>query len=193
MLAIVFLTIILSLITALLMFAFASSQNVRTYRQERIRRYAADGAMSAAVQRLRVTPTLGTTSSTCLRFPITDTIAGGPSNTSITAGSVLLVTCDPVAGTPTVDVDGGQAPRDVIITVRCFYNPSTTNGPNKRLSCGDSGTAMVLGTARVRFEIDYGITPTSTVSASNCADPDCTVANNRAVVPKIVTWSTKAG
>lgn len=190
MVAVAFLTIVMTLVTALLYFAMAGSTSVRSYRQERVRRYAADGALNAAVQRLKVTPTLGTTAGSCLTFTITEDLAGGEVYPMVAAGSSLTVDCAPtVPGAPLIDGDQGQAPRDVLLTVTCTFNPASV-GPDQPLSCGSGGSTMVLGRARVRFEIDYGIV--ASVANGNCNDPaNCTAATNRAVVPKIISWSTK--
>jgi hypothetical protein len=190
-LALVFVTVVLTLAVSLLTLAYTGSTSLRAFRIERTRRYAADGALQSAVQYVKQDPTLGQTtgSGTCsLTYPIVQgSGAGEPA--LVAASSTLTVTCEATPGTTSggVDVDGGQRIRDVTFTVTCRGDPPGVKGV---LSCdSSSSTTTVLGRARVRYEIDYELVP----SGSTCAPSvtECSAHNARAVVPKVVTWSLK--
>ncbi len=189
-LAIAFLTVILTLAVSLLTLAYTGSTSLRNFRIERARRYAADGALQSAVQMVKKDPTLGQTtgSPTCqMTFPIVeDTSAGALS--VVSAGSYVTVSCAATTGVVSggVDVDQGQRARDVTFTVTCQGTPPARN---QKLVCGGSGPTTVLARARVRYEIDYGLVPTGATCAPSATD--CVAHNARAVVPKVLTWSLK--
>lgn len=190
-LALAFLTIILTLTVALFGLANAGAASLRHFRLERTRRYNADAALQATVQRVKDTPTLGVTSGANCNwsFPMQEDIAGGLAQRVITPGSTLTVTCAATAGVTSggADVDGGQALRDVTIEVAC--NNTAAPAAHASLTCGAGGNSTVIARARVRFEVDYGIVP----AAPDCGPTValCSASTVRAVVPKVVYWSIK--
>lgn len=214
-LALAFLTVMLALSWSLIELSYAGSSSLRSYRLERTRRYAADSALQAAIQMVKLNPALGVSGSSTpcgMSYAIQEDTAGGVRLRAFTPGSVLAVTCSPTPGVSNSGVrelderlepTGGQMARDITFTVTCRYSPSSD--PKATLTCGSGGDTQTLGRARVRFDIDYGIVPTR----PNCGpynpnveppvDPNdpiqnpCTASSIRAVVPKIVYWSLKGG
>lgn len=199
-LAMAFVFVIVIIAWALTDLAYTGSSSLRAYRLERERRYAADGAMQAAVQMARLNTQLGISTSppACsMTMPINEDTAGGATIQVFTAGSTLSVSCFATPGvTNSGDIDpdeGGQLTRDVSFTVSCNYNPPMP--AHGTLTCGSGSSTLLLGRARVRYDIDYGIVPT----LPNCGpmDPNfplvnlCRASTVRAVVPKIVYWSLK--
>lgn len=189
-LAIAFVTVILTLAVSLLTLAYTGSSSLRAFRIERAQRNAADAAMQSAVHMVRKDPTLGQTtgSPTCsMTYPMVETTSGGELSV-VAAGSFVTVTCEATAGSTSggVDVDFGQRTRDVTFTVTCLGSPP---GPRQKLSCGSSGATQVLARARVRYEIDYSLVPSGATCAPSTTD--CIAHNARAVVPKVLTWSLK--
>ena len=99
-----------------------------------------------------------------MEYPITGASLPDPKQLFL-IGSRLLVTCEETPGTPAssggLDGNGRQLYRDVTFTVTCDFDP--LNPPEDALDCtpGNPST-MVLGTARVRYEVDPGYTPLDT-------------------------------
>jgi len=189
-LALAFLTIILTLTVALFGLANAGAASLRHFRFERVRRYNADAALQATVQWLKDTPTMGVTGGpTCGMNYAMQESTGGFAQPVLATGSYLTVSCAATSGVTSggADGDGGQAGRDVTIEVRC--NSAAPPGPHGNLVCNTGAKSTVLARARVRFDIDYGITPT----APNCGPTValCSASTVRAVVPKVVYWSIK--
>ena len=178
-LALVFITVIGTMAVGLLSFAFAGSRALSAYRLERTRRYAADSALQVAVHRLSqpANAALGVspTPVQCARFPIPQDVTAGNLEDVVTANAYVTVWCSTTPNVPVdvIDLDGGQAPRDITMEVRCnTASGSTVTGT--KLACGSGANATVIGKARVRFENDY-------------AQP----ANARALVPKILSWQIR--
>lgn len=212
-LALAFLTVILALAVGLLGMAHTGSASLRAYRLERHRRYAADAALQSAAQYVRQDPSLGVSASPpacAMNYTVQEDTASGGALQVFTVGSVLNVSCGATpgvtdSGARELDLrgepTGGQGPRDVTFVVSCTYNTIPAKGT---LACGSGSNTLVLGRARVRYDIDFGITPTR----PNCGpyddsyvppvDPNgpgnlCTASSVRAVVPKIVFWNIKGG
>ena len=178
LLALAFLTVIGALAVSLLSFAYAGSSALTSYRVERTRRYTADSALQTAVQRVKTETTLGISSTAaspeiCARYDIPQDISEGNITDVVGTDAFVTVECYATPGVPAdfFDLDGGQAPRDVTFRVLCRAPGSIV--VDRQLVCGASGDAVEIGTARVRFENDYSLVPIT----------------ERAVVPKVVSWS----
>jgi hypothetical protein len=94
----------------------------------------------------------------------------------VDSGSKIIVRCFATPDLPIqiVDVDGGQAPRDVTFEAICVN--AGTILVNRKLSCGKTGSInTVIGRARIRYENNYDQTKYPIAS--------------RAVVPKILGWT----
>lgn len=220
-LALAFITIVLALAVGVLSLAFTGSSSLRAYRMERHRRYATDAAMQSAVQYVRQNPLIGVSGASppaCgMNYLVQEDAASGGAIQVFTAGSVLNVTCGATpgqdsgvreTGDPRTAPNGGQGPRDVTFTVSCSYNTIPAKGT---LTCASGGAnTLLLGRARVRYDVDYGIDPKVPVGGGllcgpfdDAVDPAptnpdgpgnlCTASWVRAVVPKIVYWSLKGG
>lgn len=222
LLALAFLTVVLTLVVALFGLSHTGSASLRHFRFERVRRYNADAALQAAVQYVKQNPRVGEGTGTgaltqCLTYDMQEDVSGntgaGEIQSVLTPGSTLRVYCGAtngvssgITGYPSsgFDTDQGQPPRDVTIEVRCTGNPPTPRG---RLTCGSTGsTTTVLARARVRFDVDWGITPTAPDCGPIDLNPllpdgvtpnphflvnDCYASTARAVVPKVVYWSIR--
>ncbi|MGN6693259.1 MAG: hypothetical protein ACTHN0_03705 [Aquihabitans sp.] len=183
-LALVFLTVIGLLTAALLSYAYTGTKTLTAYRLERTRRYAADSALVSTVFRLsqKTYALEGTNASMtqCGRIPISQYApAGGGTVDVVVSGSYVTVWCQATPDVPTdnFDTDGGQAPRDITMEVRCNYSTSMVVS-NRKLNCGAGSGSTVIGRARVRFEVDY----------DNASGVDKT---KRAVVPKVLSWQIR--
>ncbi|MEZ5202993.1 MAG: hypothetical protein R2701_01000 [Acidimicrobiales bacterium] len=187
-LVLVFTIVVAMLAVSLLTLAWTGSTSLRAFKIERSRRYAADGALQSAVQMVKTNATLGQTSGSpacSMTFPIAE--ATGANITSVVAaGSYVTVSCAATTGVTSggLDSDSGQRTRDVTFTVTC---QGALPGNKGTLTCGNTGPVRVIGRARVRYEIDFGLTP----SGSTCSPSvsQCWAHNARAVVPKVLEWS----
>lgn len=182
-LALVFLTVIGLLTGVLLGYAYTGTKSLAAYRLERTRRYAADSAMQSTVFRLsqkaNATEGTGASMAQCGRLGISQFgTNGGGAVDVVVPNSYVTVWCQatPGAQIDVVDLDGGQAPRDITMEVRCNY--PTAMVVDKKLDCTGGSGSTVIGRARVRFENDY----------DNAAGYDI---NKRAVVPKILSWQIR--
>jgi hypothetical protein len=200
MLALVFVIVVFTIITGVLTYAFGAGRSVEVYERDQALHYAADAALEAAVQMVKIKTYLGQTdplppyvpaaplgSSCALALPI----PSPPTSTPPSAASLshvhdpglvfastarLNVTCNP---TPTVTSGGyepqaagaGQLTRDVTFEVVCLLPPTVRW--DRPLACGTPNTnPLVLARARVRYDIDPGHgTPAQ-----------------RARVPKVISW-----
>jgi hypothetical protein len=163
-----------------LLFGYAqtSSRTVQSYRVDRSLRYAADGALEAAVVMVQGDPTLATNTSTkaCrLKFDIGESASS--TRIGFKAASFLWVACAATPNTASGNVDPadqGQLARDVTFTVRCGPRSITTVAPKGLLDCtSSSATSSTVAQARVRFEVD-----------NSSGVP----LNARAIVPKVLSW-----
>lgn len=185
-LAMVFVTVVMVMTLALLAFAEAGSSATVSFKAERSRRYAVDGALQSAINMLRTQPTMGISGSGAtpcrLQYDIPAESAAEESKV-VWPGAYLVVQCaatDPakVPNAPATsggtDASGIALPRDVTFTVTCNSGDDAypTDPPGQYLSCGSGTTSVVLATVRVRYEVDSSITP----------------AASSAVVPKIISW-----
>lgn len=164
--ALVFITVLFSLIAVLFGFSLTATRTITTYRLDRTLRYAADGALEVGIGVVQQNPALGVgeTPVPCGLLPVS------PDPTQVTAeGSVLRIQCQATPGASPV---GGE--RDVTFTVICDA-PDVGPDRNEPYPCiaGPQTNERVLARARVRFEVDPGAGPPT----------------ERAVVPKIVTWT----
>ena len=183
-LALVFLTVIGTMTAFLLSYAFTGTRSLGAYRLERTRRYAADSAMQATINRLTLpanaTAGTGASMAQCGRYAIPQDVSAGNVQSVVAANAYVTVWCQATPGVPidVIDLDGGQAPRDITMEVRC----NTASGQSvvdKKLVCGAGGTAKVIGRARVRFENDYD----NSVGADKF---------KRAVIPKVLSWQIRS-
>ncbi|HEX2577892.1 MAG TPA: hypothetical protein VHK88_16205 [Aquihabitans sp.] len=156
-----FMVMILVVVLALFGMAKTQTASTRNYRQERALRYAADGALDAAIQWVKVTPTLGTASgSGCdMKYDVAHDDAGGTVSAPMASGSFLEVSCTATPGTTGSGAvaNGEQAARDVTFTVYCSKNAAP--GPRDPLACKNNAgisAPRVVGQARVRYDVDYG-------------------------------------
>lgn len=203
-LALAFLIVVLALAWGLIEMSYTGSASLRAYRLERSRRYAADSALQAGIQMLKSDATLGTVDDPLcsMTYLVQENAPTGEVIRVFSTGSTLSVSCEAVAGSDSggIDSDGGQKAREVILRVSCQYEPPI---PAKgTLYCGSGSKSLVLGVARVRFDVDYGvpIDPTGTKDPAVCGPDDpnthenlCLASKVRAVVPKIIQWSLKGG
>lgn len=165
LMALVFIFVIFAVITGLLGFAFSANKTTRNYRLDRALHYEADAALEEAVQMVRDNHTLGVGSTACSLQHVLDE----PSDLFL--ASYLDVKCYVTpsnASAGALDADGAQTTRDVTFEVSCDAASSLPGDP---LDCS-GGSVILLGTARVRFEVDPG-------------HPE---KAKRARVPKIVSW-----
>ena len=201
-LALAFVTVVLALAVGLLSLAYTGSSTLRAYRPQQNPLIGVSGASP---------PACG------MNYLVQEDTASGGAIQVFTPGSVLNVTCGATpgqdsgvreTGDPRTAPNGGQGPRDVTFTVSCSYNTIPARGT---LTCASGGAnTLLLGRARVRYDIDYGIDPKVPVGGGlQCGpfddavdpaptNPDgpgnlCTASWVRAVVPKIVYWSIKGG
>lgn len=206
--------VILALSWSLIELSYTGSASLRTYRHERVRRYSADSALQAAIQMVKGDPSLGVSgsSSSCgMTYAVQQDTAGGAALQVFDENSVLKVSCVPTPGVTNSGIrepderggpTGGQLARDVTFTVTC---EEVASSKPFKLACRSGGSSRTLATARVRFDIDYGVVPTrpncgpyspNVDPPINPMDPiqnPCTASSVRAVVPKIVYWSLKGG
>jgi hypothetical protein len=182
--ALVFLIVVSIVLTGVLGFAFAASRNVTAYERDEALRNAADAALESAVQLVKVNPELGITKTLpntptpgdCAMMLRVDGATDGntvfdPANV-FSATARLHVLCEVTPGVALsgeVDGDGNQGLRDVTFRVVCRTPASSTGDV---MDCGGGSNEVVLGRARVRFDVDPGHTP----------------ASERARVPKVITW-----
>lgn len=180
-LAMLVVTVVMVLTVGLLAFAEIGSRSSVSFQMERQRRYAVDGALQSGINMVRTHPNMGVTTNpdTCV---MEYTVPGDPK--TIYPGTYLVVECaatnPAAAGAPAesggTDTDGGQRARDVTFTVSCDSgSPAYPTKPLRTLSCGSGGEREVLAKVRVRYEIDYSVTP----------------ASERAVVPKVISWELR--
>jgi len=207
-LALAFMIGILVTTTALLGFATTSSRALRTYRQERAIRYAADSALESGIALLShdttraSCPTSGpptngpcqneTTDSCNLQIPV----AEDPNQHTLVPGSFLTLKClaNPNANNQTsksgaFDGDGSQNPRDVLFTVVCSPTPpaAVPTTPDSLLyKCGNgTDPDRIVARARVQYQIDFTY---NCITASQC--PSGKLASIRARVPQIIYWNS---
>lgn len=175
LLALVFVTVVMSLTVVLLAFAKAGNTAVHAYKVERTRRYAVDGALQSAIQMAAKNPAIGrsTAPASCDMLFL---VQGSPRQ--VVGGSYLVVTCaatpSTVSGSSTTGnvVGGQQTARDVTFNVGCYRNgPAVKN----KIDCSSGTLVSTLASARVRYEIDYSVTDQT----------------QWAIVPKIVTWEVR--
>lgn len=196
LLALAFITIVMVLTIALLGLAKTENSALRSYRTERVRRYAVDGALQEAIQFMKQNPKYGTDTSTdlChLEHPVKDDLRGGAAGIFPVASDnvVYYITVDCYAtkianvDSGAIGSDGGQDARDVTFEVKCSHEPNTPV-PVGLIQCGSGTEEIVLARARIRFDVDYSIPPTS----PDC-NPGCTASTARAVVPKVISWSVR--
>lgn len=175
LLALVFVTTVMSLTVVLLGFAKAGNTAVHAYKVERTRRYAVDGALQSAIQLVAKNPGMGraTSPDPCDMLFL---VQGSPRQ--VVGGSYLVVSC---AATPatvsgsssTGNLAGGQQnARDVTFRVSC-YAPAVA--ATDKIDCASGTVVSELASARVRYEIDYSVTNQT----------------QWAIVPKIVTWEVR--
>ncbi len=169
-LALAFITIVLALAVG---HAWAcrgpARRSLRAYRLERHRRYAADAAMQSAVQYVRQNPLIGVSGASppaCgMNYTVQEDTASGGAIQVFTPGSVLNVTCGPPPASGLRGPRDGRRPRTARQrrpgpTRRDLHGQSapTTPSPAKgTLTCGSGSNTLVLGRARVRYDIDFGI------------------------------------
>jgi hypothetical protein len=183
LLAFVMIFVIFVIITGVLSLGFTAARTVKTYDRDRALHYSADAALEVAVQMVRNNKSMGETSYSglCeLTYTQSGTSTSPPDPKNIFApGARLLVECGTTPGIATtsggLDPNGRQRYRDVTFTVSCHYN--SLDPPDQPLDCQpfSNPDVMVLGTARVRYEVDPGYTP----------------ANAAARIPKIVSWQVE--
>lgn len=204
LLALLFLGVILTLVTVLLLGARTSAQSVQGFRDDRTLRYGADGALEATIEMLHYNPQLAMSLTTpvaipnCLQVPLID---GNPpgNRATVTSGSYLQVSCISVANasagatqaTPTssatgYDVDGNELAREVLLTVTCASTVAPTSVGGK-IDCQNGASPRTLASARVRFDIDPGNTTNNLVTCPS-GITSTTVCNQWADVSKIVSW-----
>jgi len=176
--AVLFVTVIFSLVIALLGFAQVGSRTNRAYQGERTNRTAVESAMNAGIQYLAINPTLGVYGSTdtCrVQVSIEGTVKIVIGNAYYTMECAATT---PSAGGATSDsgkvVGGVQNPRDVTITILCG-NDSANPVQVGYSSCG-TGVTRPVATARVRFDRDTS----STVPQDKSA-----------IIPKILSWELR--
>ncbi|WP_421117906.1 hypothetical protein ACE2AJ_10745 [Aquihabitans daechungensis] len=178
LIAVAFVTVIFSLVIALLGFAQVGARSNRAYKGERTNRSSVEGAMNAGIQYLAINPTLGVSGSTdTCRVQVS--IEG---DVRIVVGNAYY-TMECAATTPSTGgasadsgkvVDGVQVPRDVTIRILCG-NDSANPVRVGYSSCG-TGVTRLVATARVRFDRDT--TPN--------IPPD-----KSAIIPKILNWELR--
>lgn len=202
LLALAFITIVMVLTVALLGLAKTENAALRSYRTERVRRYNVDSALQEAIQMVKLYPKMGVegTASTdpChMEHGVRDELLGGGGASGIfdVTQSAGYITVECTATPPAVsgitsgatDSDGGQGARDVTFEVRCNYLAGDPV-PNGQISCGSGSAYKVLARARVRYDIDYSVTPV----APNCnTGSGCTASTVRAIIPKVISWSLR--
>lgn len=176
--AVLFMTVIMSLTVGLLGFAQVGARSHRAYKVERTNRYAIDSAINAGIQFLATNPDMGSSGGTGYCH-IQVNIAG--EDRVMVNGAYYTMDCAPTtpsSGGALSDsgkvVDGVQNPRDVTITISCGNDASNPIRPGKAF-CG-TGTNVTVATARVRFDRDSspGIDPTKS-----------------AIVPKVLSWEIR--
>lgn len=187
LLSLAFIIVIMVLAVGLLGITRTGNASLRAYELERTRRYSVNSALETSVQMVKQRPDLGVTATPLpcgLEYEVTgeQRVIGPDGNGS----AYLYVVCSAtdvdgaVSGGP--DSDGGQAPRDVTFEVRCATDPVSNPPQAGFIVCGSGGDYAVLGTARVRYEVDIkGIEP----PAGSTASPE------RAVVPKVISWEVR--
>lgn len=165
-LVLAFLVVTLVVVTSLFGMANAGTTSLKTYREDRTFRYAADSALEVGVRYLQENPSRARTSpNDCdgLQVPIAE-----GNDPLFAPNSRLYVTCAPIPG---YDSSGGNA-RYVTLTATC--RTRVPNPPRRDpLDCASSGgTNIVVGQAQVRFDLD----------------PRIEEAEDQSVVPKIISW-----
>jgi hypothetical protein len=176
--ALLFVTVIMSLTVGLLGFAQVGSRSNRAYKVERTNRYSVEAALNAGIQYLVLNPTVGASGSpdTChVQVDIEGDVK------VVIGGAYFTMDCEatrPSTGgaSPTSGqvVDGVQSPRDVTLTIKCGNdgaNPVQVGWAD----CG-TGTTVDVAVARVRFDRDTSPAIDKTKSA---------------IVPKILSWELR--
>lgn len=169
----VIMTVVMVIAAGLFSFAIASTTSLKTYKEDRTLRYAADGALEFGIANVTADSTLGVTDGTGCAWtvPVEGRV---PGDVTMSSGSTLRVTCTPYIVSTGADSDGGQKIRYVEFKVTCFNPIAATRAVNGKPECsGTSGASRVLATAKVRYDFDTR----STVDVTK-----------RAVVPKILGW-----
>lgn len=174
-LALVFVTAVMTLTIVLLAFAKTGNTAVNSYKVERTRRYAVDGALQSAIQLVAKNPAMGraTSPDPCDMLFL---VQGSPRQ--VVGGSYLVTSCAAtpaaVSGSSTTGnvVGGQQNARDVTFTVSCYAPAVAAKG---KIDCASGSVVSTLASARVRYEIDYSVTNQT----------------QWAIVPKIVTWEVR--
>jgi hypothetical protein len=183
-LALAFLFVILTLTTVLAGQSFTTTVSLQAYRNERTMRYMSDGALQNMIQYAKANTTTGITTAPAacaVNVPMVEDTQSGAVASVVTAGSVLMTTCAATSGVSSggTETDGGQALRDVIITVRCVASGNLA--PRDKLNCAASGSGTIVAQARVRFDISPD--PNGNGILNEPAELPV-----RAIVPKIVWW-----
>lgn len=176
--AVLFMTVIMSLTVGLLGFAQVGARSHRAYKVERTNRYAIDSAINAGIQFLATNPTMGVRDGTGYCH-VQVNIAG--EDRIMVNGAYYTMDCkatEPSTGGAFPDsgkvADGVQNPRDVTINIKCGNDASNPIRPGKAF-CG-TGVDVTVATARVRFDRD----------SSPGVDPA-----NSAIVPKVLSWEIR--
>jgi hypothetical protein len=192
LIALLIVTVIVTTVTALFAFAGAGHNANVTYRGDSTLRFAGDGALEVAIQRVADNPRMGestplapaTSVPACsMDVPIDEVSPTRPDNhPTVFAGSFLSVACAATPGTTSGGTTGAvtdgdqrqQQPRDVTFTVTCNVPTGYVAGRTNPIKClSGAGTPRVVARARVRFEVDPGATPPV----------------SWAVVPKVISWT----
>jgi hypothetical protein len=169
----VIMTVVMVIAAGLFSFAIASTTSIKTYKEDRTLRYAADGALEYGIANVTSNYQLGVTDGTGCSWnvPVEGRVTG---DVTMSSGSSVRVSCAPYIVSTGADSDGGQKVRYVQFTVTCFNPVAATRAVNGKPSCSSSGsTSRILATAKVRYDFDTR----STVDVTK-----------RAVVPKILGW-----
>jgi len=181
LLILLFVFILLTTLLALLNMAEANSDSIHAYRADRAIHFAADAALEEEIQDLVFNPTYNGVSG-C--GPGLSDIPLDPPNGAlhvggVTSSSTLKVTCAATAGVtiPPGGIDpsdGGQALRDLTLTVTCLTSGLSDAAHPHEYQCG-SGTLRndYIATARVQFYPDYTAVDRT----------------KRSVIPKVVAWT----
>ena len=174
--AVLFVTVIVSLVIGLLGFAQVGARSNRAYKVERTNRYGVEAAMNAGIQYLALKPEMGITGSTTrcyVQVPLEGDVKIVVGNSYFTMECAATT---PSAGRALSDsgkvVDGVQNPRDITITISCG-NDAANPVRVGYASCG-TGTLVPVAKARVRFDRDSSLP-----------------ADKSAVVPKVLSWELR--
>ncbi len=177
-LALLFVTVVMSLTIGLLGFAQVGARSSRAYKVERTNRFGVEAALNSGIQYLVLNPTLGVSESTeTCRVQVA---VEGHVNVVVGAG-YFTMECEattPSTGGAAADsgkvVDGVQVPRDVTITIKCGNDAANP----VRVGWADCGTGVTedVAVARVRFDRDTSDSVDKTQSA---------------IVPKILSWELR--